>query len=282
MAEYKLYYDMIIGLPIVQELIKENKNLTKKNKILKYKNKALTSILYELSTNVSQRPKLRNNKTTIPLVKVKEEKLDEPTLCDTLANDTDSVVFIDNVNLKENIVYDLEEDEDEDDLNNGFDDSNEEAQNIIKDLKNELNKTEEEIEEREGHCDGTIGSLKEVEEEEVEEEEVEEEEVEEEEVEEVEEEVEEEEVEEEEVEEEVEEIEKKEGASEGTIGSLEEVEEEEEEVEEDEEVEEVTIKGKSYYTSNKISGIIYEITKDEEVGDEVGVFKEGKAVFHKK
>ena len=257
MAEYKLYYDMIIELPIVQELIKENKKLIKKNKILKYKNKALTSILYELSTNVSQRPKLRNNKTTIPLVKVKEEKLDEPTLCDTLADDTDSVVFIDNVNLKENIVYDLEEDED--DLNNGFDDSNEEAQNIIKDLKNELNKTEEEeveeeeveeeeveeIEKKEGASEGTIGSLEEVEEEEVEEEEVEE-------------------------------IEKKEGDSEGTVGSLEEVEEE------DEEVEEVTIKGKSYYTSNKISGIIYEITKDEEVGDEVGVFKEGKAVFHKK
>jgi len=282
MAEYKTYYDMIVELPIVQELMKENKKLTKKNKILKYKNKALNSILYELSVNIGttreQQLELRNNTITIPIVKVKEEKLDEPTLCDTLANDTDSVVFIDNVNLKENIVYDLEQ-EDENDLNNGFDDSNEEAQNIIKDLKNELNSEEveeeeveeeeveeeeveeEEIEEREGASEGTVGSLEEVEEEEVEEEEVEEEEVEEEEVE------------EEEVEEEEEEVEEREGASEGTVGSLE---------EEDEEVEEVTIKGKSYYTSNKISGIIYEITKDEEVGDEVGVFKEGKAVFHKK
>jgi hypothetical protein len=251
MAEYKTYYDMIMELPIVKDLIKENKKLTKQNEKLKYKNKALKSILYELSNNFGQKQKLtklRNNKLIHhPLVKVKQEPFDEPTLCDTLADDNDSVVLINKV--KENIIYDLEED-DNIDLNNGFDDNDEKAQNIIKDLKNELNleevEAEEEVEE-------------EVEAEDAEEEEVEEE-VEEEEVEE--EEVEEEEVEEEEVEEEAEE----------------EVEEEEAE----EEVEEVTIKGKSYYTSNKINGIIYEITKDEDIGDEVGIFKEGKPVFHKK
>ena len=30
MAEYKMYYDMIMELPIVQELIEENRKLTKK------------------------------------------------------------------------------------------------------------------------------------------------------------------------------------------------------------------------------------------------------------
>ena len=272
MAEYKMYYDMIMELPIVQELIEENRKLTKKNKKLKYKNKALNSILYEFTLNLSHKEHLTKkynniNNSTIQLVTVKEEKLDEPTLCDTLVYDNESVVFIENV--KENIVYDLEEDTDNDDLNNGFDDSNEQAQNIIKDLKNDLKQTEnvreEEVEEEEVEEEEV--EEEEVEEEEVEEEEVEEEEVEEEEVEE--EEVEEEEVEEEEVEEN--EDEEREGASGETVGSLEE-----------EEVEEISIKGKSYYTSNKINGAIYEITKEEEVGDEVGVFKEGKPVFHKK
>jgi len=95
--------------------------------------------------------------------------------------------------------------------------------------------------------------------------------------------VKEEEVEEEEEEEEVEEEE--------VVVKDEEVEEEEEEeddeVEEEEEEEEeevivITISGKSYYTSDKENGKIYAIDKDEEVGDEIGVFVNGKAKFHKK
>ena len=61
-----------------------------------------------------------------------------------------------------------------------------------------------------------------------------------------------------------------------------EVEEEEESEEEEEEAYEVTIKKKLYYTTNEIDGIIYSIDKDDEIGDEVGHFKNGKPVFNKK
>ena len=74
----------------------------------------------------------------------------------------------------------------------------------------------------------------------------------------------------------------------------EEAEEEEEEEEEDDaldaqqqpeaddeiEVSEVTIKGKTYFTTDPVNGIIYACV-DDDVGDEVGVFKNGVAVFNK-
>ena len=47
------------------------------------------------------------------------------------------------------------------------------------------------------------------------------------------------------------------------------------------EVEEIEIKGKTYFTTNATNGIIYAANGDE-VGDEVGVFKNGVAVFNKK
>ena len=64
-----------------------------------------------------------------------------------------------------------------------------------------------------------------------------------------------------------------------------EVEEEEEvevEEEEEEEVYEITIKKKAYYTSNETDGPIYAITDDEDIGDQIGEFKNGKATFYKK
>ena len=75
-------------------------------------------------------------------------------------------------------------------------------------------------------------------------------------------------------------------------GDAEEAEEEEEEEEEavdaqqqpeaDDEIEvsEVTIKGKTYFTTDPVNGIIYACV-DDDVGDEVGVFKNGVAVFNK-
>jgi hypothetical protein len=62
--------------------------------------------------------------------------------------------------------------------------------------------------------------------------------------------------------------------------------EEEEEAEEDAgeeaeiEVSEITIKGKKYFTTDPQNGTIYACV-DEDVGDEVGVFKGGVAVFNK-
>jgi len=59
---------------------------------------------------------------------------------------------------------------------------------------------------------------------------------------------------------------------------------EEEEVEEDaeeEEVYEVKIKGKTYFTTNEKTGVIYAMDADGDVGDEVGNFVNGVATFTK-
>ena len=81
------------------------------------------------------------------------------------------------------------------------------------------------------------------------------------------------EVEEEEVEVEEEEVEEE----------VEEVEVEEVEVEEEEEeagVYEVEIKGVRYYTTNEKDGIVYSVTEDDDVGDEIGKFVKGKLVLN--
>jgi hypothetical protein len=59
----------------------------------------------------------------------------------------------------------------------------------------------------------------------------------------------------------------------------EEVEEEEKEEEVEEELYELKINGKAYYVTNETNGPIYAITEDEEVGDEVGKYVNGKATF---
>jgi hypothetical protein len=48
---------------------------------------------------------------------------------------------------------------------------------------------------------------------------------------------------------------------------------------EEEEVYEVTIKGKSYYTSNEKNGTIYGLDENGDVSLEVGVYKAGKPTF---
>ena len=58
--------------------------------------------------------------------------------------------------------------------------------------------------------------------------------------------------------------------------------EEEEEEEEEVEVIEVEINGKPYFTTDEISGIIYERTKDGDIGNEVGRFVGGLPKFDKK
>ncbi|NBQ48052.1 MAG: hypothetical protein EBU33_06320, partial [Sphingobacteriia bacterium] len=54
----------------------------------------------------------------------------------------------------------------------------------------------------------------------------------------------------------------------------------EEEEEEEIEVSEIKIKGITYFTTNAQNGIIYSCV-DDDVGDEVGVFKNGVALFNK-
>jgi hypothetical protein len=239
MESYKAYYDMVMNLPILKELVKQNRKLKKQNSKLKHKNKALKSILYEVHSVRSPASKIKE------ICKIKKE-------FDNVDDNDSDVVFVEQTS-KPNIVYDLI---DHDELNQSFDEDDEHAQAIVNDLKNELKS--ENI---------TVKKLN------VLETEIEEEEEEEEEFEEEEEEVEEEEEEVEEEEQPQEDSEEEEGASGGTISSPQ---------EEEEEVEEVLIKGKAYYTTNKLNGAIYEKTADEDIGDEIGVFKDGKAIFHKK
>ena len=135
---------------------------------------------------------------------------------------------------------------------------------------------EEEVEESGEEEEEEVEESGEEEEEEVEESgEEEEEEVEEsgeEEEEEVEESGEDEEVEESGEDEEVEEVEES--------GEDEEVEESGED-EEEEEVFEMAIKGTSYYVTNETNGIIYTIVDNEDIGNEIGKFVNGKPVFNK-
>jgi hypothetical protein len=273
MESYKAYYDMVMNLPILKELVKQNRKLKKQNSKLKHKNKALKSILYEVHSVRSPASKIKE------ICKIKKE-------FDNVDDNDSDVVFVEQTS-KPNIVYDLIDD---DELNQSFDEDDEDAQAIVNDLKNELKsenitvkklnvieteiEEEEEVEEEEEEEEEVEEEEEEEVEEAEEEEEVEEEEDEEAEEEEEEAQEEEEEAQEEEVEEEEEQPqEEEEGASGGTIGSPE---------EEEEEVEEVLIKGKAYYTTNKLNGAIYEKTGDEDIGDEIGVFKDGKAIFHKK
>jgi hypothetical protein len=53
----------------------------------------------------------------------------------------------------------------------------------------------------------------------------------------------------------------------------------EEEIEVDEEVEEYTYKGKKYYVTNTTNGKIYACTVDDDIGDQVGTFNNGKPIF---
>jgi hypothetical protein len=148
-------------------------------------------------------------------------------------------------------------------------------------VKEKAPKTEIVIEDTESEEEVVVAKKEEVEVEEVQvEEEVEEVEVEEE-------------VEEVEVEEEVEEVEVEEEVEEQkeeVVVEQKEVEEQKEEVvveqkeveeeEEEEELFEVEIDGVDYYTSNEVSGLIYEKKADGEVGEELGYFEDGEPGFY--
>ena len=56
--------------------------------------------------------------------------------------------------------------------------------------------------------------------------------------------------------------------------------EDEEEEEEEEEVYEVLVKGKKVYTTDEKNGVIYEILPDDDIGKEIGKFKNGKPLLY--
>ena len=205
-------------------------------------------------------------------------------LCDDFTDDEDK-------NKNEVIVIDDDEEEEEEEIKFSEEEL-EYYKSISVNTNNEEEEEEEEVvveeeEEEEGQTDGEEEVVVEEEEEEEEEGQTDGEEevvVEEEEEGQTDEEGEEEEDEEEEEEEEVvvEEEEEEEEEEEDEEVVVEEEEEEEEEVEEEEVEEEVfehEINGKSYYVTDLDNGIIYSIEDDEDIGSQVGTFKNSVAVF---
>ena len=238
-------------LPLVKTLLSEKNRLSRKCKTLREENKALRNLIRSL-------PEFRcahytQTDASVP-IKTESSQSHVPMQCEPLV-DSDEVVYIEQPDQnKPNIVFVIEDDAQADE------------------------EEEEAVEEEEEAVDEEV-------EEEVEEEAVEEEEAQAGEEEEEEEEAQDdEEVEEEEVEEEAQADEEEEEEEEAQAGEEEEEsgEEEVEDAESDEEVFEVTIKGKAYYTTNVSNGIIYAIESDESVGDEIGIFENGKAKFNKK
>ena len=288
--DYEVYAEnmrCIENLPIVRDLVSNNKKLKQKNKELRKLIRLISSNVNLLTNNNKKnkkdnddcdaektsekedtfdtsvdmnddyetivkkwgKPTSKNmnfqnsdNELELPLVYVKQEIINI---------DHDDEVIIVETPEKNNIVYEIIETENENEITE-IDD---------KELEEEA---EEEAETEE---DGSLEEEAEAEEEEAEteaEETLEEEaETLEEEAETLEEEAEEEEAEEEEAKEETEEEE----------------EVTEPDVEEDAEVVEVTINGKTYYTTNEINGIIYDVDENGDVSLEVGLYKNGKPTF---
>jgi len=319
MSEYALYkdnYDFMMCSPLVQKLREEIRFLDSKVDDLKYSNKLLTRELKNMQKNEirlnKKIKKLRKSKLVgeteyVPEVDnsnddniavynyVAEEHIvyelveNEFDVIDDVKDNIEKSDSIDEVKVenveKPNYEGDEEDaEEEEEEVENDKDAEEEETVENDGDAEEEEEKdTEEEVEvENDGDAEedvekdteedvekDTEEKLEDEAEEEVESEEVESEEVESEEVEVEAEEEAEEEVEAEEAEEEVENEESEE-------------EEAEEEVEaEEEEVYEVKIKGKSYFTTNEKSGVIYAMDADGDVGDEVGKYVNGVATFAK-
>jgi hypothetical protein len=308
---YRENYDILMELPIVKKLMRKNDKL--KSKLKKYKT-IVEELTYKLD-GIKQRHSrdsvcLIPNKTTVSSYSSDIENMKLPNIVYELIDSTDDELEIDhkkdendavleeinNLVTVENIkINEKEEDMKEEETK----DVNDEMMKVEKQIVGEVEEGEVEEgeveegeveEDEEGEEEEAVEDDGEEHEEAVEEveaveddrEEDEEEEAMEEAMEEVEEEVEEEEVEEEEVVEkddtEVQNVvhEEESGVEEG---EEEEVEVDDEEEEMEEEVSEVVINGKKYYTTNETNGVIYNMTSDDEIGDEVGVFKDGKPVF---
>jgi hypothetical protein len=226
--------------------------------------------MFEQSVSLSDtfsniKPELVSTSTTTdtaiqtPSILYKEEVVYKTIEIPVISIDTNSVITVVEVNHSELVIIEPEEEteEEEEVVVEEEEEETEEEEVVVEEEETEeeevvVEEEEEETEEEEGEV------VVEEEEEETEEVVVEEEETEEEEGEVV-------------VEEEEEETEE------------EEVVEEEEETEEEEEegVYEVEIDGKRYYTTNDVNGTIYALLSDDDIGDEIGKFVDGKATFVK-
>jgi len=268
LEELSVYDDIesIKSHPFVESIIRENKRLRKKNRKLE---KKLLRLFTENHSLLSSKPSHR------------------------IIDDSDSedeVVQI-HPEKKENIVYEIVEDEVPIKVEPQIKNETKKLTIIVPTVdfqeEEDVPVEVEEYEEVEVEEEDVPVEVEEEEEVEEEVEEYEEEEVEEEveEYEEVEEEVDEEEEEEVEEYEEVEEeeetgvvqgavapVKEKTGVVQGAVAPVE---------EEEDAVYEVTIKGKTYYVTNEVDSVIYDVDENGDVSIEAGIYKNGKPILHK-
>ena len=264
-------YEMMMNTSVVKQLIEKNKRLKKENKSLKNLINSLPEFRCKCSDNHTTKSKKpqslsvaqkepQGTKKREPLRKViiKTESIKEEKENIKMTLENDGLEIIEGLCKQiEGFAKPLGGAKPRSSLDNprrGLS-----ADDSIIDLAEEEEEVEEEEEEVEVEADKDVVKMEieEVEEEEdivVEEEETEEE-------------TEEEEEEEEEAEEEV--------VEEAVKMVIEEVEVEEEESE----VFEITIGKKTYYTNDETNGTIYAVGEDEDIGDEVGMFVNGKPKF---
>ena len=224
----------------------------------------------DVKTACSSSSSVASNRGTLEVVKEDEESVrleihEEDAECDNHRDESSGQTFTVSSRHKNVIV--------------SATDAEEEAAEADAEAEAEAEADDAEADEAEEEADAEAEAAEEAEAEDAEAEEEADEEAADEEAEEAEEEAEEaeEEAEEaEEAEEEAEEAEEAEAEEEAEEAEAEEAEAEEAEIE----VSEVKIKGKTYFTTDAVNGIIYACV-DDDVGDEVGVFKNGVAVFTK-
>jgi len=249
MSSESVYHDTIavlMELPLVKTLLSEKNRLSRKCKTLRDENKALRNLIRLL-------PEFRCAHSAQPAasvpIKTEGSLAAEPMQCEPLV-DSDDVVYIEQPEQnKPNIVFVIEDDAHVEQAQPGEEDAQAGEYEEVEEEEEDAQAGEEveEVEEAQaGEEDAQAG----------------------------------------EEEAQAGEEEAQAGEEEAQAGEEEEEEVEEEEEEEageaDEEVFEVTIKGKAYYTTNATNGVIYAIETDESVGDEIGVFENGKAKFNKK
>jgi chemotaxis protein histidine kinase CheA len=259
MDKYYSNFEYMLQSPMMKEM-------KDKLKQLKRENRNLRKVILALADHI---PDLDDEPCPLSHI-IKKEFTDKNNLPAIVDDDDDDVIIVEPIN-KPNIIYELIEKE-EGVAEAEVEKEEEAAEEEEEDEEEEEEEEAAEEEEEEAAEEEEEEAAEEEEEEETAEEEDAEEEEEEEEAEEEEAEAEEEEAEAEEEEEAAEEEEQE--------AEEEEVEEQEEAAEEEAEVYEITIKGKKYFTTNEQNGEIYSMDPSGEVGDEVGLFVKGVAIFN--
>jgi hypothetical protein len=248
MSDYETTIRAIMQIPFVKDLRKENKSLRKEIKALKNLIYSLPEFRCRCNSSCGS-----SHTQTVEFVdhnvNIKTEPGLEPTPCDTLT-DGDDVVYVEKSRETENIVYVIDDHELDVQVTRIHTEIQKPRDIVV--VKTQASKAEAQAgeEEEAGEAQADEEEAAQAGEEEADEEEADEEEAEEE--------------------------------AQASEEEEEEEEEAEQAAEEEGEVYEITIAGKAYYTTNGQNGKIYAVDADEEVGDEIGVFVNGKATFHKK